>query len=612
MGKFINMFFFINVMLVGTVQGQRSVYFYNDLPIIPSVEISDKNQYASVEVIIQKKTLSYQDPTELPGPSPHVLYWLRFDFQPYLHLFNDYDTLYLNTFNFERARVFRYVNHDIHATTLNNFEGNKFKGKTVGRSFIPIARANLLAGKYVVIETSVTFDRNRNLKIPFYLNTDNTTVIHDRTFFLSIFKRQIAVFIFIGLAGALFIVNFALFLNSRSPIYLFYGLFLLFQMTYYLIKHDCISVPLEYRWPLPFHILIDSVQIAINLSYLLFIRAFLDMPANYPRLNSMVLVIACFLLLLMACHIITLWINPFFTYQSFIMHFQRYFMALFAVYGIAHLLVFRKSRLVYFIACGTTIFVFFALMALFFDKINYMMLGAGIECVVFAFGLAYRVKAMADEKQTFEEEAAQLGKSALRAQMNPHFIFNSLNSIQHLITVDNKLGSLRYLSKFSHLLRQILENSIEANVTLIREIELLKLYLDLESLRFDQGFRYNLKVDDKLDVYNQEVPLFLIQPYVENAIVHGLMPKKSGCRKVCIRFLNNGGYIRCEVIDNGIGRRASKALEKRKPYISRGISVAKRRLETVNKNKARKTLVGFEDSDAGTKVIINIPKNLIC
>ena len=607
MGKTIQLFVFINTLLTGLVSAQRSVYFYNDLPMVPSVELTDDEQSVSIEDILQKQILTYQTPAELPGTSSQVVYWLRFDFQAYRSLFDKCDTLYLNTFNFERARVFMSVDGQVQSSAIHCFADSRFKSKTLGRSFIPVTRAGLLDGQYVVIETKVTFDRNRSIKIPFYLSTDNNA-IQDHTFFLKIFKKQIPVFLFIGLAVALFILNLALFLNSKSLIYMFYGLFLLFQIIYYLIKHEYISAPWEYNWPLFFHILIDSVQIAINLSYLLFIRAFLDMPGNYPRLNRVVLAIACFLLLLIVTHTIILYINPFFEYQSHIMHFQRYFMALFAVYGIAHLLIYRRSSLVYFIACGTSIFVFFALMALFLDDIHYMMFGAAIECVVFAFGLAYRVKIMSDEKLVFEQEAAQLSKSALRAQMNPHFIFNSLNSIQHLITIDDKLGSLRYLSKFSHLLRQILENSIEANVPLKREIELLKLYLDLESLRFDQSFQYNVYVDKKLDVHNEEVPLFLIQPYVENAIVHGLMPKKSCERTLCIRFLDLKDHIRCEVTDNGIGREAAKALRKQRAYVSRGTSVAKRRLEIINKNKVRKTLVSFEDSYAGTKVIINIPK----
>lgn len=590
------------------VTAQRAMYFYDDLPIVPAVEMTGKNQAVSVKDIIEKQQLTYQTPAELPDISPHNFYWLRFDLQPYLSLFDKHDTLYLNTFNFERARIFFSTGGEIQITAIHYFEGNRFKSKSMGRSFIPVTRPALLSGRYVVIETRVTFDRNRSIKTPFYLNNTNQNAIQEHTYFFKIFKEQIPVFLFIGLAASLFILNLALFLNSKSAIYLFYGLFLMFQALYYLIKHQCLSAPWEYSWPLAFHLFIDGVQIAINLSYLLFIRAFLDMPAHYPRLNKMVVAIACLLLLLIVAHSMILYVNPFFEYQSHIMHFQRYFMAVFAVYGIAHLLIFRKSPLVYFIACGTSIFVCFALMALFFDDINYMMFGAATECVVFAFGLAYRVKIISDEKLTFEQEAAQLSKSALRAQMNPHFIFNSLNSIQHLITVDDKLGSLRYLSKFSHLLRQILENSIEANVPLKREIQLLKLYLDLESLRFDQSFRYNVYIDGKLDIHNEEVPLFLIQPYVENAIVHGLMPKKRGERALCIRFLNGKDFIRCEVTDNGIGREAARALKKRRSYVSRGTSVAKRRLEIINKNKVRKTLVSFEDTQPGTKVIIHIPK----
>src|SRR4030095_410376 len=115
----------------------------------------------------------------------------------------------------------------------------------------------------------------------------------------------------------------------------------------------------------------------------------------------------------------------------------------------------------------------------------------------------------------------------LRAQMNPHFIFNSLNSINMFILENNKLQASEYLSKFSRLVRLILQNSQKILIPLEKELEALQLYLELEALRFDQSFEYKILMDDEVDTSVLRVPPLIIQPYAENAIWHGLMHKKE-------------------------------------------------------------------------------------
>src|SRR5262245_48577747 len=124
-------------------------------------------------------------------------------------------------------------------------------------------------------------------------------------------------------------------------------------------------------------------------------------------------------------------------------------------------------------------------------------------------------------------QKSELEMEALRAQMNPHFIFNSLNSINMFILENNKLLASEYLSKFSRLVRLILQNSREAFIPLEREIEALELYLELESLRFDNKFEYKIVVANEVDATVLGVPPLIIQPYVESAIWHGLMHKKE-------------------------------------------------------------------------------------
>ena len=592
---------------INPVLAQRSVFFYTDLKIFPQVEVVQKNKPVTLGEIIRKDKLTYLRPAYLPKVRKDVDYWLRFDLSPHLDLFEMKDTIYLDAILFEWAHLYKLSGKgDTSSVQISFFEDKEFKSKSMDRSFIPFTRQELLDGKYIVIKTQAILDQTLLKEGRYLVNTERDEIVHNQAFFRWFFQRDIRVYFFIGLAGALFFLNLAFFAWSRERLYLFYGLFLVLQTSYYAVFQ--LNFLWEYHYPKAYFIFINVVQVAINLSYLLFTRSFLDMPVHYPVLNKIVICIAGFLLLLIIADVIILSFDPFFYYQSLLMHIQRYFMALFTIYGVGHLLFFKKSNLAYFIVAGTLAFVSGALFTLFFVHVQYMMIGAGVESLVFASGLAYRMKIVFDEKLRFEHEVNQLGKIALRAQMNPHFIFNSLNSIQHLITTGDKAAALKYLSKFSHLLRQILENSMEVNVTIKREVDLLKLYLELESLRFDKSFQYSICLDERLDIHNEEVPLFLIQPYIENAIVHGLVHKDEGDRMLAVEFSDDNEFITCKVTDNGIGRKAAEALKRNYGHTSRGTSVAQERLEIINRNKTRKTLVSFEDLVQGTRVTINIPK----
>lgn len=222
------------------------------------------------------------------------------------------------------------------------------------------------------------------------------------------------------------------------------------------------------------------------------------------------------------------------------------------------------------------------------------------------------------QKKEIEEINLQLEKRMLRAQMNPHFIFNALSSIQHFITTNDRVSALHYLSHFSNMLRQILETSVNVSMVLKDEITLIKIYLELEALRFERDFSFEINIDEKLDAEMHEIPTMIIQPFVENAILHGLMPKKSN-RKLTINICENGSSIVCTITDNGIGREAAEQLNKEKTgkSPSRGISVTRQRLELLARNYGLKTEILYADlkddrgKACGTQVEIKIPKQEI-
>ncbi|WP_375324284.1 tetratricopeptide repeat protein [Flagellimonas sp. GZD32] len=216
---------------------------------------------------------------------------------------------------------------------------------------------------------------------------------------------------------------------------------------------------------------------------------------------------------------------------------------------------------------------------------------------------------ISEQNETIATMNKELEKRMLRAQMNPHFIFNSLNSIQSLIHANDRENALNYLCKFSRLLRQVLESSINISLLLSEEIKLLKIYVELEALRFDNSFTYAFHIDEHLDVDAHEVPMLLVQPYIENAIIHGLMPKE-GPKQLNLYFNDSPEFIECIIEDNGVGIIAKKS-PGQSDRISRGMSITEKRIEALSKFTDLE-LVHIENlndgSKTGTRVTILIPK----
>ena len=227
-----------------------------------------------------------------------------------------------------------------------------------------------------------------------------------------------------------------------------------------------------------------------------------------------------------------------------------------------------------------------------------------------------RIKAEAEIIE-FNKKVAELQMTSLRLQMNPHFIFNSLNSIQYFIYNNNKEEAGEYLTKFSRLIREILEHANDNTISQADEIKMLELYLELEMLRFDNKFDYELEIDPAIDLYNIEIPSMLIQPFVENAIIHGLMGKNDTKGKIKIIFQKEGDGIRCIIEDNGIGREKAEEIKKQRVMHKKslGIKVTKDRLEMMMKTSSniKEEYINITDlkdkkgMPVGTRVEIRIP-----
>ena len=249
-----------------------------------------------------------------------------------------------------------------------------------------------------------------------------------------------------------------------------------------------------------------------------------------------------------------------------------------------------------------------------------------ITCVlgIFYAAIRYRTKQkfrLQLERSEKDREVAELQQQkiememqALRAQMNPHFIFNSLNSINRFILQNNKAQASEYLTKFSKLVRMILQNSQAPLISLETELEALGLYLEMEALRFNYHFDYKITTSKDLDVEVLQVPPLILQPYVENAIWHGLMHKEEKGH-LNIEVMEKDGQLSFSISDNGIGRAKAKELASKTAtkHKSMGLRITANRIAILEKKGSQESPVTIHDlvndkGDAtGTEVIIKMP-----
>ena len=214
-----------------------------------------------------------------------------------------------------------------------------------------------------------------------------------------------------------------------------------------------------------------------------------------------------------------------------------------------------------------------------------------------------------------EKKMLMLEQQMMRSQMNPHFLFNSLNSIKLYIINNEKENAVYYLNKFSKLIRTILSNSREKEITLKEELETMDLYVNIESIRFSEKINYEVIVGENIDTELIKIPSMILQPFIENAIWHGLS-NKVGDKTLKINISRKSkDLIAFEIVDNGIGRQKAQEIKDNKvsKQKSIGLKLTKERLQNFAKNINKEIVMGFEDmfdnnqQPLGTKAIIVIP-----
>ncbi len=424
--------------------------------------------------------------------------------------------------------------------------------------------------------------------------------------------------LFFGILFFVIVFSTIQYFMVREISYLYYvaylGVVFLYFLRWFELWHPEFNIffSLFTEWSSHFE---TPISILIYITYLLFVYDFLDIGGISSKDKKAVIVTVAILLSYIVIDKI-FWIIGGVQLCDFVWFvFQTCLVLVSLVYGI-YLVVKKRTVLTKYIICGSIILVICASISEVHSKIIkpenadnvwdisliYLMIGVIIEITFFSIGLGHKNKLMIENKN----KALLI---ALRSQMNPHFIFNGLNSIKLLIHEGKNSTAIKYLTRFSKLIRYVLFNSDKNLISLADELKMCKIFLQIESLRFKEKFEFEIRIDDAIDVELVDIPPLTVQPHLENAIWHGLLPKENDC-KLSLIIANYKNCIKCIIEDNGIGREASEKLRTKnftnKESFGMRLSADRLRYNNIALNVIDK--VDHAQKSLGTKVEIIIPK----
>jgi len=577
------------------------------------VPIDFKRAYHNLNKFLPQEDLNFKT-------HPKNTYWILLDFGNNAKSKLKERLQYLRFNCFDYGNIFYNTDGSIIKKNIGNFDTNTLSERTNSSKYycqVPFVWNSLIENRYLILEVR---------RVKFIESINNWTFSYKEVSQQNIYKwnnikSSIPLYIYLGIGSIISIAMLVFYIYFRKIEFLFYSLFV-FSKIIYLFKGELILFDrLHLDDTLLKSWLLDSNTIFVGVIYNLFILFYLNLKEDYPKAFYFIkvgvyvhffILVADLFFLGFKYHLGHIYLIQVLRIVSFLITF------LFLVY----LLLYQKNRISTFFLLGAGSFNISVIIYYYLnidsasDPMLYgnslvLIIGSSLEIIFFAFGLTY--KAFNEYlKGLYFRQAAVINKNkALRAQINPHFIFNALGSIQHLILQKKNHSALNYLTKFSRMARNALEASVEGTATLDEEIEMLKDYLELESLRFDNAFSYKLKIEDKLTTSEIEIPFMISQPFVENAIIHGLLPKNSGKKELTISFEEKEGALTIIIDDNGIGRnydkKNSRSYHKKK---SRGLEVTLTRLESWPYGAGELKILDKLDGNRvsiGTKVIIAIP-----
>jgi len=398
-------------------------------------------------------------------------------------------------------------------------------------TYIPFRPGELIEERFIFVKVR-QITRKNSLVVPSYRNSETVDFISDYVsrFF---FNTQMPYFFFIGGMLLMFFYFIGFYFMYNDRLYVWYSLYLFSLILFIGTRTYYIWQFLQSTFPVFGYLFYETIQVGINIFYLIFARIFLNAKNDFPKLDKAIQYALILLVSVILVQISVITVNPLNNFERHIMNFQRYFMIVFSLAAYVYILKNYRNKLVLFLVGGSFFYLTGAVLSMVLWNVRYIMIGTAVEVFIFSIGMGYRIKIVEQTRQFIENEMNKLRLTALRAQMNPHFIFNSLNSIRAYVISNETKKASDYLNKFARLIRLILHYSSKDFISLKEELEALALYVALEQMRFRENFGFTLKIGSDVDKYNWQVPPLILQPYVENAIVHGLAPK-TGVKELLV------------------------------------------------------------------------------
>ncbi len=587
---------------------------------IPFTILKTIDDTLSINTILHSNA-SFQDPKLFVDKTlPKDTYWIKLDFKEALSAIKTDSLWYLKFGNFGYGKLYNLNNDSISNKIIGQFEADKEVQLVKFHSEVSFSSTSLFQNRFLYLKVKKVISREYPKDWEFsYISHAKHTLNKDYSTW-SETKSLLPIYVFSGICVIMVLLTLAFFIYLKQLEFLFYSLYVFWLLVlisgYELKIYEVLfgdNLLLKYWF-------YEVVQMFINSAYIFFVMFYLKTKIDYPiiqRLLKFMLVLQILVFVLDT----TFLYYEFFIGHIYIINMERLTLIASSTAGLIYLIFNGKNKLVYFIVYGLFFFLIGTIAHFYHTRgsalldLNsryYLMIGCALDIIIFAYGLTYKVFLEQNEKLHYQKEAFTNKTQALRAQINPHFIFNSLSSIQNLITSNDRISALKYLSKFSRLTRNILEGSIETNALLEDEINMLNDYLELESLRFNATFNYTINIDNDVDTKAIEIPALIVQPFVENAIIHGLLNKKGHDKKLSITYKKDDDFIICEIDDNGIGRQITS--KKESIHRSRGVEVTQERLRSLNKLKDTNVkhikIIDKKDNEGnslGTKVIVKIP-----
>ncbi|MFN3852663.1 MAG: histidine kinase [Spirosomataceae bacterium] len=488
--------------------------------------------------------------------------------------------------------------------------------------YLPIEiGANQTKEYYVLITDLIEkkFELKPVLMTESYDNAQKMAAFYSDSYTLSVNYGLITILFFMGL-----FIFMQYWLNrQRYFLYYSYYLFSMWLFSIWGFSHATfVSNLMNYVPFLKFTLRQNFYVLVAHYFYFLFVAEFLETHIYNPRIDKYFKILRKSILFLVVLEVVLTVIYRRLDFEIYLTFFSQLYLSVNGL--IAIVLIFTiKGQFATFIKIGSLSLLFasiFGFLSIYLDLVpqssailphypniyfNYFVLG---EILCFSLGLGYKFSESIREKSRLQQEISQSELNVLRLQINPHFIFNSLNSIKSYILKEKSNEAANYLSDFSQLFRAVLEQSREPIITLKEEIDTLLLYIKLEQKRLQEQFEFDFIIEPEINTQDIILPSLLLQPYVENAIKHGLSSKKTG-GILNLSFSINKDVVICRIEDNGVGRMTAYGSSKEPSHRSMGTQIINERLKLFKESynwDIRVEIIDKYDSGVPTGTLISI------